>query len=45
MVRTSDPKFECECGGKYLDSNKRKHENTKMHRKWAGEIIDPVQKL
>ena len=40
MVRTSDPNFECPCGGKYLDSNKRKHENTKMHRKWAGENIE-----
>src|SRR3977135_670814 len=44
MVRTSDPKFECECGGKYLESNKIKHENTKMHQKWAGKIIVPTLK-
>ena len=45
MVRTSVIKNECPCGGTYLDSNKRKHENTIKHRKWAGEIIEPTQKL
>ena len=29
-----DPKFTCECSGKYLYSNKSKHLKTEKHNRW-----------
>ena len=32
MVRSFDKKINCDCGGTYLASNKRKHLDTKKHK-------------
>ncbi len=35
MGRKFDKKNNCECGGRYYDSNKWKHEKSKKHIEWS----------
>jgi hypothetical protein len=39
MVRTTDNKNICGCGGTYLDSHKTKHARTKKHQSWLNSKL------
>ncbi len=42
MVRKFDKKNNCECEGKYFDSNKWKHEKTKRRHEWSKKSTDAI---
>jgi len=35
------PTVKCQCGGEYVKSNQKRHEATRKHRKYLGEVLPP----
>ena len=38
ILKKCSEKFNCECGGRYNNANKKKHQRTKKHMKYLNEI-------